>query len=120
MDLGCDLDYCDTRSIGSGSVATSSVVSDEETEPEPAEVSIVEFTWKSKSYSFRSCEYSFPQGLEELKQKFKELATRPVLTQESQISNNRSDWETELNVAVQKLDHIMHLQEYEKELLDKK
>ncbi len=34
LDLDCDLDYCDIRSVGSGSVATSSVVSDEETEQE--------------------------------------------------------------------------------------
>ena len=34
LDLDCDLDHCDIRSVGSGSVATSSVVSDEEIEPE--------------------------------------------------------------------------------------
>lgn len=38
LDLDCDLDHCDIRSVGSGSVATSSVVSDEELEPEGTEV----------------------------------------------------------------------------------
>ncbi|XKL61199.1 hypothetical protein PGB90_008256 [Kerria lacca] len=96
LDLDCDLDHCDIRSIGSGSVATSSVVSDEETEPETTE------------------------DLEELRQKVRKLATQPVLQQEgNQLKDIRTDWETELNVAVQKLDQMMHLQECEKELQEK-
>lgn len=55
--------------------------------------------------------------MEDLKQKVRELATRPVMKDDcSQVKHNRKDWETELNVAVQKLDHVMHLQECEKEL----
>lgn len=54
--------------------------------------------------------------MEELKQKVRELATRPVLKQEFEAKANKKDWESELNVAVQKLDHVMHLQECEQEL----
>lgn len=54
--------------------------------------------------------------MEELKQKVRELATRPVLKQDYEGKDNKKDWESELNVAVQKLDHVMHLQECEKEL----
>ncbi|XP_065218338.1 SH3 domain-binding protein 5 homolog [Planococcus citri] len=92
LDLDCDLDRCDIRSIGSGSVATSSAVSDDEFEPEASE------------------------DLEELKQKVRELATRPVLKQDYEADGSKKAWESELNVAVQKLDHVMHLQECEKEL----
>lgn len=64
--------------------------------------------------------FSFFQDLEELRQKVRELATRPVLKSEREEAvKDNTEWETELNVAVQKLDHVMHLQECERELQEK-
>lgn len=60
--------------------------------------------------------------MEELRQKVRELASRPVTEANSSSTSgdDRRGWEEELNVAVQKLDYVLHMKEREKQFTDNK
>nr|CAD7201639.1 unnamed protein product [Timema douglasi] len=81
-----ELDRCDLRSMGSQSAGNSSAVSerDESETTEEAE-----------------------DDLEELKLRVRELAVRPV----EGCSTSDAHWERELNATVNRLDHMMLMQE---------
>lgn len=84
-DFNLELEKCDFRSVDSLSGTCSSVVSEkDETE-------------------------DLDEDLNELKQKFKELAVRPVDGGEGKSTDEV--WESELRSTVDKLDHIMLMQE---------
>lgn len=84
-DFNLELEKCDFRSLGSLSGTCSSAVSEkDETE-------------------------DFDEDLNELKQKFKELAVRPVDGGEGKSTDEV--WESELKSTVDKLDHMMLIQE---------
>lgn len=84
-DIDLELEKCDFRCLGSPSGTCSSVVSEkDETE-------------------------DLDDDLNDLKQKFKELAVRPVDGGEGKSTDEV--WESELKHTVDKLDHMMLMQE---------
>lgn len=89
-DFNLELDKCEVRSIGSISGTCSSRVSEKD------ETEVLD------------------DDLDELKQKFKELAVRPVNGGEGKSTDGV--WESELKNTVDKLDHMMLMQECAKEL----
>lgn len=100
LDYERELDRCDMRSLGSLSVGTSSAVSEKDDSEAGEEEDNIE-------------------NLEELRQKVRELAIRPVEAGEGQqASSNTAQWESELNATVAKLDHMLHMQECAQELSD--
>lgn len=90
-DFNLELDRCEIRSAGSVSGTCSSAVSERD-EDEAFDEDVID----------------------ELKQKFKELAVRPVNGGEGKSTDGV--WESELRNAVDKLDHVMMMQECAKEL----
>nr|CAD7424559.1 unnamed protein product [Timema monikensis] len=90
-----ELDRCDLRSMGSQSAGNSSAVSerDESETTEEAE-----------------------DDLEELKLRVRELAVRPV----EGCSTSDVHWERELNATVNRLDHMMLMQECSNDLSEMK
>lgn len=91
-DFNLELEKCDFRSVGSLSGTCSSAVSEkDETE-------------------------DLDEDLNELRQKFKELAVRPVDGGEGKSTDEV--WESELKSTVDKLDHMMLMRECSKELND--
>ncbi|CAG2059800.1 unnamed protein product, partial [Timema podura] len=90
-----ELDRCDLRSMGSQSAGNSSAVSerDENETTEEAE-----------------------DDLEELKLRVRELAVRPV----EGCSTSDAHWESELNATVNRLDHMMLMQECSHDLSEMK
>nr|CAD7452659.1 unnamed protein product [Timema tahoe] len=90
-----ELDRCDLRSMGSQSAGNSSAVSerDESETTEEAE-----------------------DDLEELKLRVRELAVRPV----EGCSTSDAHWESELNATVNRLDHMMLMQECSHDLSEMK
>lgn len=90
-DFNVELDKCELRSIGSYSETTSSAVSEKD------ENEVLE-----------------EDSLDDLKMKVKELAVRPIEGGEGKSSD--SVWESELKSTVDKLDHMMLMQECSKEL----
>lgn len=89
-DFNLELDKCEIHSVGTISGTCSSRVS----EKDDSEV--------------------LDDDLDELKQKFKELAVRPVNGGEGKSTDGV--WESELKNTVDKLDHMMLMQECAKEL----
>lgn len=89
-DFHLELEKCEFRSLGSVSGTCSSAVSEKD-ENEDLE-----------------------EDLNELKQKFKELAVRPVDGGEGKSTDEV--WESELKSTVDKLDHMMLMKECSKEL----
>ncbi|KAK4875829.1 hypothetical protein RN001_012251 [Aquatica leii] len=90
-DFNLELDKCEVHSMGSISGTTSSAVSEKDENEDLDD------------------EY-----LDELKLKVKELAVRPIDGGEGK--SNDEIWESELKHTVDKLDHIMLMQECAKEL----
>lgn len=90
-DFQFELDRCEVRSVGS--LASSSVSERDETEVQDE------------------------LDVDELKMKVKELALRPVEGGEGRSSDEV--WESELKASVNKLDHMMLMQECNKELSKK-
>lgn len=91
-DFNLELDKCELRSVGSCSGTVSSAVSERD-ENECLDV----------------------DSLDELKLKVKELAIRPIEGGEGKCSD--AIWESELKDTVDKLDHMMMMQECKKDLL---
>lgn len=91
-DFHLELEKCELRSLGSQSGTCSSAVSEKDENED------------------------LDDDLNELKQKFKELAVRPVEGGEGRSTDEV--WESELKSTVDKLDHIMLMQECSKELSD--
>lgn len=83
-DFNLELDKCEVRSMGSCSETASSVMSEQD-------------------------ESETVDDLDELKLKFKELAVRPIEGGEGKSSDGI--WESELRNTVDKLDHMMLMQE---------
>ncbi|XP_026806761.1 SH3 domain-binding protein 5 homolog isoform X2 [Rhopalosiphum maidis] len=97
INLDWNLDKCDSRSLGSLSMDTSSILSDADD---------LDFDDDS-------------QELEQLRQKVRDLATKPLMmeskrTEEVEGVEDRKGWESELNATVDKLDRMMLKQECEK------
>lgn len=89
-DFHLELEKCEFRSLGSLSGTCSSAVSEKDENED------------------------LDEDLNELKQKFKELAVRPVDGGEGKSTDEV--WESELKSTVDKLDHIMLMKECSKEL----
>lgn len=90
-DFKLELEKCEIRSVGSASGTCSSAISEKD------ENEILD-----------------DDDLDELKQKIKELAVRPMNGGEGKSMDGV--WESELKNAVDKLDHVMLMQECAKEL----
>ncbi|KAJ3657599.1 hypothetical protein Zmor_009387 [Zophobas morio] len=93
-DFNLELDKCELRSCGSMSGTNSSAVSEKDE--------------RENLY----------EDLDDLKVKFKELAVRPVNGGEGESMDGV--WESELKNTVEKMDHMMLLQECAQELDDYK
>lgn len=96
-DITYELDCCDINSLGSLSAPASSAVSEKD----------------ENEIEFDDVEES---ELIDLKQRVKQLAIRPVYGGEGCSSDHV--WESELNETVNKLDHIMLMQECAQQLID--
>lgn len=97
-DITYELDRCDINSLGSLSAPPSSAVSEKD----------------ENEIEFDDVEES---ELIDLKQRVKQLAIRPVYGGEGCSSDHV--WESELNETVNKLDHIMLMQECAQQLNDR-
>ncbi|XP_026806760.1 SH3 domain-binding protein 5 homolog isoform X1 [Rhopalosiphum maidis] len=100
INLDWNLDKCDSRSLGSLSMDTSSILSDADD---------LDFDDDSQ----------VTMELEQLRQKVRDLATKPLMmeskrTEEVEGVEDRKGWESELNATVDKLDRMMLKQECEK------
>lgn len=100
INLDWNLDKCDSRSLGSLSMDTSSILSDADD---------LDFDEDSQ----------VTMELEQLRQKVRDLATKPLMmeskrTEEVEGVEDRKGWESELNATVDKLDRMMLKQECEK------
>ncbi|XP_050422163.1 SH3 domain-binding protein 5 homolog isoform X2 [Adelges cooleyi] len=100
INLEWNLDKCDSRSLGSLSMDTCSILSDADD---------LDFEDDSR----------VTMELEQLRQKVRDLATKPLMmeskrTEEVEGVEDREGWETELNATVDKLDRMMLKQECEK------
>ncbi|XP_029343182.1 SH3 domain-binding protein 5 homolog [Acyrthosiphon pisum] len=100
INLDWNLDKCDSRSLGSLSMDTSSILSD------------------ADDLDFDD-DTQVTMELEQLRQKVRDLATKPLMmeskrTEEVEGVEDRKGWESELNATVDKLDRMMLKQECEK------
>ncbi|XP_025199873.1 SH3 domain-binding protein 5 homolog, partial [Melanaphis sacchari] len=100
INLDWNLDKCDSRSLGSLSMDTSSILSDADD---------LDFDDDSQ----------VTMELEQLRQKVRDLATKPLMmetkrTEKVEGVEDRKGWESELNATVDKLDQMMLKQECEK------
>ncbi|KAF0754987.1 SH3 domain-binding protein 5 [Aphis craccivora] len=100
INLDWNLDKCDSRSLGSLSMDTSSILSDADD---------LDFDDDSQ----------VTMELEQLRQKVRDLATKPLMmeskrTEEVEGVEDRKGWESELNATVDKLDRMMLKHECEK------
>ncbi|KAL4121646.1 hypothetical protein QTP88_014114 [Uroleucon formosanum] len=100
INLDWNLDKCDSRSLGSLSMDTSSILSD------------------ADDLDFDD-DTQVTMELEQLRQKVRDLATKPLMmeskrTEEVEGVEDRKGWESELNATVDKLDRMLLKQECEK------